>query len=125
MSGGICPARVAAADVQAAVASEGRVPPPVELAAFRIAQEAIANAVRHGSPPIFVRCRTAPDALSLSIEDAGRGLTRMAEPDRTVPGRLGLLNMQQRAEQVGARLEWRQPESGGTLVALEWHATLS
>jgi signal transduction histidine kinase len=115
--------RMTAADVQVAIASEGRVPPPVELAAFRIAQEAIANAVRHGSPPIFVRCRTATDALSLSVEDAGRDRTRTAEADQTVPSRLGLLNMQQRAEQVGAHLEWRQPDSGGTLVALEWHAS--
>jgi signal transduction histidine kinase len=117
--------RMTAADVQVAIASEGRVPQPVELAAFRIAQEAIANAVRHGSPPIFIRCRTATDALSLSIEDGGRDRTRAAEADRTAPSRLGLLNMKQRAEQVGAHLEWRQPESGGTLVALEWHAAPS
>ena len=59
--------------------------------------------------------------LKLSIEDAGRGRTHM-EADRVIPSRLGLLNMQQRAEQVGAHLEWRHPDSGGTLVALEWHA---
>lgn len=117
--------RMTALDVQVAYASEGRVPPPVELAAFRIAQEAITNAVRHGSPPILVRCHTATGALSLSIEDAGQGLARTGEAATATPTRFGLLNMQQRAEQVGARIEWRQPHAGGTLVALEWRAATS
>ncbi len=117
--------RMTAVDVRVAYASEGRVPPSVELAAFRIAQEAIANAVRHGSPPILVRCHTAAGVLSLSVEDAGQGLARIAEVATGAPTRFGMLNMQQRAEHVGARLEWRQPHAGGTLVALEWRAASS
>jgi signal transduction histidine kinase len=114
--------RMTAAEVEVEIASEGRVPAPVELAAFRIAQEAIANAIRHGSSPIRVRCRTAIDALTLSVEDAGTGRNLDRELETSGAGRMGMLNMQQRADQVGARLEWSHPDRGGTLVALEWHA---
>jgi signal transduction histidine kinase len=114
--------RMTATDIQVAIAGEGRVPAAVELAAFRVAQEAIANAIRHGSPPILVRCRTTPGGLSLSVEDAGADRVTVPPPDSSLPGRLGLLNMQQRADQVGARLEWMRPERGGTIVAFEWRA---
>jgi signal transduction histidine kinase len=119
--------RMTALDVQVEYLTEGRVPPDVELAAFRIAQEAIANAVRHGAPPIVVRCRTSVSALSLSIEDAGlpsRERTAIElEPDREpVRGHFGLVNMQQRAEGIGGQLEWRRPRSGGTRIGLEWRA---
>lgn len=112
--------RMTGVDVRVEYATDGRVPPDVELAAFRIAQEAITNAVRHGQPPVVVRCRTSAERLSLSIEDAGGGLSHTARPEASGPARFGILNMQQRAEQVGARLEFRQPRSGGTQVALEW-----
>jgi signal transduction histidine kinase len=114
--------RMTAAEVEVEIASEGRVPAQVELAAFRIAQEAIANAIRHGSSPIRVRCRTAIDALTLSVEDAGIGPNLSRELDSAGASRMGMVNMQQRADLVGARLEWSRPERGGTLVALEWRA---
>jgi signal transduction histidine kinase len=38
-------------------------------------------------------------------------------------GHFGLLNMRQRAEQIGALLDVRRWPSGGTQVALEWRAT--
>ena len=100
----------------------GRLPPEVELAIFRVAQEALANAVRHGQPPITVRFQAATERASLSIDDAGPGIGSDAAETAQHAGRFGLLNMQQRAEQVGALLDIRRWPTGGTHVALEWRA---
>ena len=99
-----------------------RAPPEVELAAFRIAQEALSNAVRHGQPPIRVSYRTTGDSVILSIDDRGAGFTD-ALIGATADGRYGLLNMRQRAEQIGARLELGGRPGHGTHVGIEWHAT--
>jgi signal transduction histidine kinase len=97
-----------------------RPPPEVELAAFRIAQEALANAIRHGEAPIVVSYRTTGTQLTLSVDDAGRGF-RSASVAR--PGSYGLLNMVQRAEQIGARLELLQRPDRGMHVGVEWPST--
>jgi signal transduction histidine kinase len=97
-----------------------RPPPDVELAFFRVAQEALANAVKHGRPPIVVRYRATPAGASLSIDDAGPGIAPEAGTVAERDGRFGLLNMQQRAEQIGAILDIRRWPAGGTHVALEW-----
>lgn len=97
-----------------------RPPPEVELAAFRIAQEALANAIRHGEAPIVVSYRTTGEHLSLSVDDAGRGFRDAATSQ---PGSYGLLNMVQRAEQIGARLELLQRQDRGMHVGIEWPAT--
>ncbi len=96
-----------------------RPPAEVELAAFRIAQEAVANAIRHGEPPIVVTYRTTGERVSLSVDDAGRGF-----PTATArrSGSHGLLNMTQRAEQIGARLELLHRPDRGTHVGVEWPA---
>ena len=97
-----------------------RPPPEVELAAFRIAQEALANAIRHGEAPILVSYRTTGERLSLSVDDAGRGFRGGAAGG---PGSYGLLNMVQRAEQIGARFELLQRPDRGMHVGIEWSAT--
>jgi signal transduction histidine kinase len=111
--------RLVGGDVRLERGDQVRPPPDVELAFFRVAQEALSNAVRHGESPIVVRYWTSPSGASLSIDDAGRGF----EPVRVqTSGHFGVLNMRQRAEQVGALLDIRHWPSGGTQVALEWRA---
>jgi signal transduction histidine kinase len=107
--------------VRVSVEYEGRhrPPPEVELAAFRIAQEAVANAIRHGEPPIVVRYRTTGDRVSLSVTDAGRGFRAAAASGS---GSHGLLNMAHRAEQIGARLEVLHEPSRGMHIGVEWSA---
>jgi signal transduction histidine kinase len=98
-----------------------RPPAGVELAVFRVAQEALANAVRHGRPPITVRYHVDDvGGVSLSVDDAGPGIDPRAAEHALKAGHLGVANMQQRAEQIGALLDIRRWPAGGTHVALQW-----
>jgi signal transduction histidine kinase len=100
-----------------------RPPSEVELAVFRVAQEALANAVKHGGTPIVVRYQSTSGRVSLSIDDSGPGIPAGAGEAAQARGRFGLLNMQQRAEQIGGILDVRRWPAGGTRVALDWRAT--
>jgi signal transduction histidine kinase len=97
-----------------------RPPPDVELAFFRVAQEALANAARHGKPPIVVRYHATEDGAVLSVDDAGPGIAPGAADLAEHAGRFGLLNMRQRAEQIDAILDVRPWPGGGTHVGLQW-----
>jgi len=72
---------------------------------FRIAQEAVNNALRHGKPGkvnISLR-RFAGDECELVIEDDGLGLKKLAKP--TQSSGIGMQVMQHRAQLIGARLQ--------------------
>jgi signal transduction histidine kinase len=114
--------RLAGGEVRLERSDGTRPPPDVELAFFRVAQEALANAVKHGKPPIVVRYRSTDGAASLSIDDAGAGIAPDAGDRAEREGHFGLLNMQQRAEGIGAILDVRRWPTGGTHVQLEWRA---
>jgi signal transduction histidine kinase len=114
--------RLAGGEVRLERSDGTRPPAEVELAIFRIAQEALANAVKHGRPPIVVRYSATPSGASLSIDDAGPGISPEAPAEAEEHGRFGLLNMAQRAEAIGAILDIRRWPSGGTHVALDWRA---
>ena len=85
----------------------------VEVACYRIAQEAMTNAVRHAEAD---NCwvRVAPDAdagaLRLEIEDDGRGIR---ENDKAG---VGMSSMRERAEELGGRCTIGLSARGGTLV---------
>jgi signal transduction histidine kinase len=94
-----------------------RLTPVREEAAYRIAQEALHNALRHGSPSrVEVRLATRGGSVLLEISDDGRGF------DPTGPagasGRLGLASMRERARAVGGRLDVRSAVGAGTTVRL-------
>jgi two-component system NarL family sensor kinase len=99
---------------------ESRLPADVELAVFRIAQEALSNAVRHGEPPVVVRYRADADRVELTVEDNGSGIPGGAAELAERTGHMGLMNMTQRAEAVGAALQIGRRSEGGTRVALTW-----
>jgi two-component system NarL family sensor kinase len=90
----------------------GSLPAAIETAAYRIAVEAMTNAVRHGGG---TRCSVSilitDDAVELSVRDDGGGL----KPGRT-PG-VGLRSMRERSAEVGGTLTVRSPPEGGTVVA--------
>jgi signal transduction histidine kinase len=101
-------------------AGESRLPADVELAVFRIAQEALSNAVRHGKPPVVVRYRTDADRVELTVDDNGSGIVGGAAELAERTGHMGLMNMTQRADAIGAALQIGRRSEGGTRVMLIW-----
>jgi signal transduction histidine kinase len=85
---------------------------------FRIAQEALQNALRHAhATHIVLRLRAEDGRLVLDVEDDGVGFDPDAADVRS--RRLGLTSMEERAQRLGARLEVRSAEGAGTTVHLE------
>jgi len=101
---------------------EQRLPRDVELALFRVAQEALANAVKHGATPIVVRYRSGGSWAELDVDDSGPGLEPGAAELAGQAGHLGLLNMAQRAEAIDAELRVGRRPGGGTRVSVVWEA---
>jgi signal transduction histidine kinase len=87
-----------------------------EEAAYRIAQEALHNALRHGSPStVELRLGASGGAVRLEIADDGRGF----DPGPAgAAGRLGLASMRDRARAAGGRLELTSSPGAGTTVRL-------
>jgi len=80
---------------------------------YRIAQEAINNALKHGGATrIRLRLATAHDRLSLTVRDNGRGLP----PRPKAKTGMGLPLMLYRARTIGAALSVRAGKAGGTVV---------
>ncbi|MGC0372724.1 sensor histidine kinase [Streptomyces sp. SAI-229] len=86
-------------------------PAAVEVAAYAIAAEAVANAVRHSAAGRLELTACLEDTvLILSIRDNGRGI-----PPKHRAG-VGLRSMRERAAEVGGRLEVTAASGEGTLV---------
>ncbi len=113
---------MASGEISLEVEGEERLPPDVELTVFRIAQEALANALKHGRPPISVRLETGSEGVRLQIDDAGPGIAMAVLTGPPAEGHMGLLAMTQRARQIGASLEIVERPGGGTRVRLDWMA---
>ncbi|MBI3860688.1 MAG: sensor histidine kinase, partial [Planctomycetia bacterium] len=81
---------------------------------FRIAQEAVHNAVKHARPQRIAIALTRPRGrVTLTVRDDGAGFTG-AETARS--GGLGMRIMQYRANAIGAQLSIESTGTGGTLV---------
>jgi signal transduction histidine kinase len=88
-----------------------------EEAAYRIAQEALHNALRHAhAMRVVVRLSRDGGSVALSVSDDGAGFDASA-PEGT-GRRLGLASMRERARVVGARLEVSSLPGSGTTVTL-------
>ncbi len=87
--------------------------PQEELAFYRVAQEALTNAIRHsGCSSVAVALTKAPRLISLVIRDDGVGMEDLTS---TVSGVRG---MRERAVMIDAQLILRNRESGGLEVLL-------
>jgi two-component system sensor histidine kinase UhpB len=89
-----------------------RLPGEVETALYRVAQEALANVVKHaGATHVAIELETHPGYGSLAIIDNGRGFDRLTvAPGGDNPHGVGLLSMQERVELLGGQMtidtEW-------------------
>jgi len=88
-----------------------------EQAVYRVAQEAVHNALRHARPQqVDVRLAGGNGRVVLEVVDDGQGFdTAAAEGAR----RLGLASMRERARSVGGRLSVTSRPGAGTTVRLE------
>jgi len=85
----------------------------VALNLYRIAQEAVQNAIKHGQATrIVIRLGKSSHALALAVKDNGRGLDRHFKPRSG----LGLKIMDHRASTIGAVLQVQRVATGGTLL---------
>ena len=95
-----------------------RLPPAVELAAYRIAQEALNNALRHAhASEITVRLVCLEGALSLEIIDNGTGFVLPDHLDLLTHQRhFGLISIRERAAQVSGTFALRSHPGVGTTI---------
>lgn len=97
------------------VVDVGPLPAAVELAAYRIAAEALTNVARHaGTRSVRLALRTLADDLVLTVADDGAGPGEGGTA-AGAPG-LGTTTMRERAEELGGTLTVRPGEVGGTVV---------
>jgi signal transduction histidine kinase len=96
-------------------------PEEITLAIYRIAQEALNNAVRHAdASEIGVRLIQYPDRLRLTVTDDGQGIEHSSDFGRYVDqGHFGLAGMRERAKMIGASLDIQTARDYGTAIILE------
>jgi signal transduction histidine kinase len=109
-------ARAAGLPVEVAVTGTQRpLPPAVDLAAYRIVQEAMTNVTRHaGQACVSVRICYGPAALTVQVDDDGDG----AQAQPLVPG-LGITGMRERAGALGGWVQAGPRDGGGFRVRAE------
>jgi signal transduction histidine kinase len=95
-----------------------RLDPEVELAAYRVAQEALNNAILHAEARhIAIRVAYEAQSLNLSVVDDGRGFVLPEKPDLlTKDGHYGLIGLQERATHLGGTLQVITAPGRGTRV---------
>jgi signal transduction histidine kinase/ligand-binding sensor domain-containing protein len=102
-----------------------KLPEDVAHHVFRIAQEAVANAVNHASPNhIGVELGITPEQLFLQVEDDGCGFElepfdlEPGDTARAQRGNFGLIGMRERAERIKGKLLFESQPGKGTRVAV-------
>ncbi len=93
--------------------AEPGLPAAVELAAYRIAQEALTNSVRHSQGShvdIELAVERFDQVLSVTVTDDGVGLSD------TAPLGYGIQSMRQRARELGGDCSIKPSSTGGVVV---------
>ncbi|HMQ33922.1 MAG TPA: sensor histidine kinase [Chloroflexaceae bacterium] len=96
------------------------VPLPVKISLYRILQEALSNAVRHGGADHH-RVALDSDGRSLLMEvaDSGRGFDVAAVMQRPLAGHFGLEGMRERVTLLGGRFSIESTPGSGTRIRVE------
>jgi signal transduction histidine kinase len=92
---------------------EGRLPEPIEVAAYYVVSEALTNAAKYAQASVVrVSVEVRDGVLRVAVSDDGVG---GADPNRGS----GLLGLRDRAEAIGGTLSLLSPEDAGTSLRLE------
>jgi signal transduction histidine kinase len=92
---------------------DGRLPEPIELAAYYAVAEALTNAAKHASASVVdVQAEAGPDVLHVRVRDDGRG-------GADVTGGSGLVGLYDRVEALGGRFAVSSPPGAGTTLDIE------
>jgi signal transduction histidine kinase len=106
-----------AAAVALAVEGHTQLPKPAQIALYRIAQEALNNAVKHArATNIAVSLEQLQNRVALSVRDDGVGFDKA----QVRPEQLGLSIMRERAQEIGADLSIQSRPGAGTQVRVLW-----
>lgn len=105
--------------------AERRLPPTVELALFRIAQEALSNVERHAAArSVAVGMDFEAGGLRMLIKDDGVGFVASDRSDGVQSASMGLPGMTERAHLIGSRLVIHSEVGLGTTVDVSVPATV-
>jgi len=101
----------------------GRPRPDIERTAWRIAQVALDNAVRHAAAKeITLKVSASAERIGLEIADDGRGFTSTTATEAVRTGSRGLADLARRAASVGGSLVVEPRQPSGTSVRFDWPA---
>ena len=99
------------------VVGQGVLPAEVQVAIYRVCQEALNNVAKHAAASLVeIDLKHEGTAIELSIRDDGQGF----DPELTASGHYGLSMMQERAEAVGAKLSITSRPGHGTELTIHW-----
>ena len=100
------------------VLGQGVLPAEVQVAIYRVCQEALNNVAKHAkASQVEIDVRHEPSGLELHIRDDGRGFDTS---EQMPPGHYGLSMMRERAETVGALLTVTSQLGHGTELMIRW-----
>lgn len=110
-------AEAAGWDSQFETTLPGRLRPELEMACFRVAQEALTNVMRHAqAKQVWVTLGLHAGEVQLRVRDDGKGLDLAVVSDTSRTGGFGLIGMQERVRQLGGRLAINSAPGLGTEV---------
>ena len=103
-------------------AEEQDIPVGLRTTIYRITQEAVNNAIKHGKAArVGITLSALPDIIELSIKDNGGGFDpEEALGRKRLEGGVGLGSMRERAEFSGASFELRSAVGRGSEVHVQW-----
>jgi two-component system NarL family sensor kinase len=93
-------------------------PPAVEVGLYRIAQEALQNALRHADAArVVLRLEASPGRVRLTVQDDGQGFAISSEG--STGSRFGLVGMRERARLLGGSFQIESSSRAGTRITAD------